>query len=123
MKRNSQLIESAMNRSYQLYRTMQEQQLPMPLRKEALQIAPDIHEVKKEYRTILKGLSDALDMNVEDQGMYLTDLLQLLEKHCQMTAQELKKTLQWQVDCPENPYTTRAYVLLSILRNLMTNAL
>ncbi len=123
MKRNSQLIEETMNDSYRLYRTLEQQELPKELQGDALRIATNIHEIKKEYRTILRGLSDALDLNVEDQGMYLRDLLSLLEKHCQITAQDLGKTVRLEIHCPENPYTAKAYVLLSVLRNLMTNAL
>ena len=56
MKKNTGLIEETMNTSYQLYRELEENGTDETLSRKALGVAKDIHEIKKEYLLILRGL-------------------------------------------------------------------
>ncbi|XCP84597.1 ATP-binding protein [Roseburia hominis] len=122
MKKNTGLIEETMNSSYRLYRELDGYELPPELSRDALRVTRDIHEIKKEYALILRGLSDALDLNMNDEGMYLEDILTVLKNSLTRSCPEGKQ-LEVHTDIEENLYTRDHYFLMSILRNLFNNAL
>lgn len=123
MKKNTHLIEETMARSYKLFSSMQDKQIDPSLSQDALAVAKDIHEIKKEYLLILRGISEALDLNLQDGGMSLTDILILLEDTITAAAHEEGKTLTFTKEYSGNLFTDKHYFLLSIFRNLFTNAL
>ena len=123
MKKNTHLIEETMARSYKLFSSMQDKQIDPSLSQDALAVAKDIHEIKKEYLLILRGISESLDLNLQDGGMSLTDILILLEDTITAAAHEEGKTLTFTKEYSGNLFTDKHYFLLSIFRNLFTNAL
>lgn len=123
MKKNTTLIEDTMNTSYRLYERLKERNESSPLARSALKVAKDIHEVKKEYLLIMRGISEALDEELEGDGMYLDELLELLKDTMIRSAAEHEKKLTLETDCRDLVYTNRHYALMSIFRNLFVNAL
>ena len=121
MKKNTGLIEETMNTSYQLYRELEENGTDETLSRKALGVAKDIHEIKKEYLLILRGLSEALDLNLKDEGMYLTDILTVLKQSLTTESSDKKADISFQIQ--ENLYTENDYFLMSVFRNLLTNAI
>ena len=121
MKKNTGLIEETMNASYQLYRELEENGTDETLSRKALGVAKDIHEIKKEYLLILRGLSEALDLNLKDEGMYLTDILTVLKQSLTTESSDKKADISFQIQ--ENLYTENHYFLMSVFRNLLTNAI
>lgn len=121
MKKNTGLIEETMNTSYQLYRELEENGTDETLSRKALGVAKDIHEIKKEYLLILRGLSEALDLNLKDEGMYLTDILTVLKQSLTTESPDKKADISFQIQ--ENLYTENHYFLMSVFRNLLTNAI
>lgn len=123
MKKNTGLIEETMNISYRLYQDMSEQGIDEALSKKALIVAKDIHEIKKEYALILRGLSDAMDLNLNDEGMYLEDIFQVLKNSLTEFEASVNRKLDLDIRLGENLYTENHYFLMSIFRNLLTNAM
>lgn len=123
MKKNTRLIEDTMNTSYHLYSEMQKVQPDSELSRQALSVAKDIHEIKKEYILILRGLSEALDLNLNDEGMQLKDIFTVLENSLNTAPTPGGHTLSLEVSLEENLYTEDHYFLMSIFRNLITNAM
>lgn len=123
MQKNAVLIEDAMAKSYRLFSQLQAQQSDSELTQNALTVAKDIHEVKKEYLMILRGLSEALDLNLRDGEMSISDILTVLQNSMTMLADEKRKKLEFHVNVESNFKTDKHYFLLSVFRNLFTNAL
>lgn len=123
MKKNTALIEDTMARSYKLFSEMQEQNVDPKLSQTALTVAKDIHEIKKEYMLILRGISEALDLNLQDGNMSLSDILVVLENTLSLTAKEQNKQFTLHTQCSSDIFTDKHYFLLSIFRNLFTNAM
>lgn len=123
MRKNTALMEETMNTSYQLYKELSAQGVPESLTTRALQTARDIHEIKKEYFIILRGISDALDLNLKDEGMFVQDLLKLLTDTFTAAAQKEAIHIDFQIKCSPALFTDKQYFLLSVFHNLFTNAL
>ena len=66
MKKNTTLIEETMNNSYRLFETLRDSGADPALASSALTTAKDIHEIKKEYLLIMRGISEALEQELED---------------------------------------------------------
>ena len=123
MKKNTELIEKTMELSYKLFSEMQKQNVDRELSQTALAVAKDIHEIKKEYMLILRGISEAMDLNLQDGSMSLSDILTVMETTLQQAAAEQGKKLTFAKEYKTNIMTDKHYFLLSIFRNLFTNAL
>lgn len=123
MKKNTTLMEQTMNTCYQLYSDLSQQNVPEELTHRALQTARDIHEIKKEYFIILRGISDALDLNLKDEGMYVKDLLKLLSDTFTSSVKSANVRIELSTNCSPDLFTDRHYFLLSIFNNLFSNAL
>ena len=88
-----------------------------------MSVAKDIHEIKKEYLLIMRGISEALDEELKSDGMHLEELLLLLKDAMALVAKEQDKELLLTLEYADNPYTDRHYALMSIFRNLFINAI
>ena len=122
MHKNTAMIEDAMAKSYRLFSQLQESNVDPELTQNALTVAKDIHEVKKEYLMILRGISEALDLNLHDGDMQLSDILTVLQNSMLMLSNEKGKKLEFQISTETDFKTDRHYFLLSVFRNLFTNA-
>ena len=122
MHKNTAMIEDTMAKSYQLFSRMQEQNVDPALSQCALNVAKDIHEVKKEYLMILRGISEALELNLQDGDMSLSDILTVLHNSLILLCNEKNIKLDFRSHVQANFKTDRHYFLLSIFRNLFTNA-
>lgn len=122
MQKNSKMIEETMNTSYKLFQEMEDAHIDETLSHKALNVAKDVHELKKEYALILRGLSGALNLNLNDEGMYLSDIFQVLSNSLNTSLPE-GKNLSLDIQTEENLYTDKHYFFMSVMRNLLNNAI
>ena len=122
MQKNRKMMENTMSTSYRLFQEMEKENVAPKFTKKALDIAKDVHELKKEYSLILRGLSDALELNTQEEGMYLHDIFRVLN-HSMKQAVPKGKNVEIEFDYEENLYTEQHYFVLSVFRNLVNNAI
>lgn len=122
MQKNRKMMENTMSISYKLFQEMEKENVDPKFTKKALDIAKDVHELKKEYSLILRGLSEAMDLNTKEEGMYLQDIFRILNHNMKQNVPE-GKNLELEFVCDENLYTEQHYFVLSVLRNLVNNAI
>lgn len=122
MDKGTALIENTMNGAYRLYSQLRAQGADRETVDTALTIAKDIHEVKKEYFLIMRGISETLEGDAARGGMDLRELMAILERGAGRTARELGKQVTVTCRCAESFYTERHHYLMSIFRNLLNNA-
>ena len=122
MEKGAELAERTMNRAYHLCRSLRACEQGAQLSGEALLIAKDIHEVKKDYALVMRGISLALEQHAAQDGMELTELFRMLARSTEHFAKETGKTVVLTRDCAMNLRTPRHFELLSIFRNLLNNA-
>lgn len=123
MKKNTSLMEQTMHSAYELYGQLKMREEDAELAQMALHTAKDIHEIKKEYLLILRGLSEALDINLKDEGMAVLELLLLLKNSLAPAVAESGQALVLDIKCSSKLYTEKHYFLLSVFRNLFANAI
>ena len=122
MQKGTRMIEDTMSTAYRLYHDMSERNIDESLTRTALQIARDVHEIKKDYNLIVRGLSSSMELNSENDGMSLDDILTILKSSLDASLPKGKR-LFFNIQLEENLYTQNHYLLLSIFRNLFNNAI
>ncbi len=123
MQKSIENIENIMAKSYNLHKKLKELKLmDRSLERSALQIAEEVHEVKKDTVRILAGLGEALKIRQEKPVMNLSEIMNLVIETNRSYAQSLDKSVHFYLQCEEDLEVEQIYPLLAILNNLASNA-
>ncbi|MFO7951970.1 MAG: ATP-binding protein [Bacillota bacterium] len=123
MQKSIENIENIMAKSYNLHKKLKELKLmDRSLERSALQIAEEVHEVKKDTVRILAGLGEVLKIRQEKPVMNLSEIMDLVIKTNRSYAQSLNKKVQFYLRLEEDLELEQIYPLLAILNNLTSNA-
>ena len=124
MNKNTTKIEETMSFSYGLYNELsaREDAQSQKLAQRALTVAKDIHEIKKEYYLIMSGISSALETDPEESGMWMKNILQIVQDSLRRAIEKDGSRVGIDISLQKNFYTDKHYYLMSVLRNLITNA-
>ncbi|MFI8711357.1 sensor histidine kinase [Brevibacillus brevis] len=113
-------LEEITRESYQLYRrllTSEHAESPT-----ALAIAENVHEVKKDSQRMLAGISKLINQEGLAPQLPIKELCELVARANQKYAEMLGKDIQIEWSCHINLSTSQIYALLSVLNNLVANA-
>lgn len=119
-------IERVMGKAYELYEGLADGAPPGPEqnRQLALAIARDVHEVKKGHLRILRGIEAEVEAAYDREIMHISDLMDILRESARKTFDRKKPQKIRVLIRVGHPFVTREHHrLMSILRNLVTNAI
>ncbi len=118
LRKSKKDIENAMLKSYTIY-----ERLELPENKEyMLDVAKDIHEIKKDYTRVIAGIEKSIKGTSHFQMLY-SEIVKIIfnTQEAAITSQGKRIKL---VHVPQKDFETPAfYLLISILNNLITNAI
>jgi two-component system sensor histidine kinase YcbA len=122
-------IEQATRNGYNLYRELKQQEaegtlskLEPPLSRRALSIAEEVHEIKKDSQRILSGVSKIIQQERVVQKLTVEEIAQLVLNANQKYARMLKKEIDFKSEVQVVLSTSYVHSLLSVLNNLLSNA-
>jgi two-component system sensor histidine kinase YcbA len=113
-------IEQITASSHDLYRRLKKNNL-QELSVQALHIAQEIHEVKKDSQRILSGLSKITNEKRQDD-FFLSDLLDFVVTANEKYSSLLKKNITFHLSKSINFETDQQIPLLALLNNVTSNA-
>lgn len=122
LKKDAEDVENVMAHAYQLYEQLESQQAPEELTALALSIARDVHEVKKDNLRIIRGIESEVAGAYSGETMDLSDLLHILEVTTRQFLGSQRADVRFECHMGENLSISAHYPVLSILKNLVTNA-
>lgn len=120
LKKSMDNIEHIMASSYDLYRKLKETEHRNWTR-QALSIAQEIHEVKKDSQRILAGLSKVYDPEM-NACLKLSEILDFVVKGNEKYSDMLGKNISFPLSIALDEETIQYIPLLTILNNLTANA-
>lgn len=127
LQKASQDIEKVMERSYLLYQHLNADNTHSSdyssLGGEALTIARDIHEIKKDYYRITSGIEDILLSSAKEKGMSLSEIFYIIEQNTTSLMKLNNKKIKISYSHADEFITTKHYTIVSILNNLIINAI
>ncbi len=126
MQKSAENLEGIMADSYKLYKKIKNSPDNSAdnkeLEEQALQIAEQVHEVKKDSFRILAGLSKTLNFRKEIKVMYLSEILELVIKVNRNYSQKINKQIYFHLEATEDIMIKRVRILLAVLNNIVENA-
>ncbi len=123
MERNMDYIEKVMSNTYNLYEKISNNMEKDSWEKDAMNIAKDIHEIKKDYSLVLHGVKEITEIGVHEENMYFHDILDILNEGMKNLIKGENINAKIQFEKGENFLTSAHFYLISIFRNLLINAL
>lgn len=122
LKKSTESIEATMNDSYSLYNKLLAKGDEYDART-ALQVASNIHDIKKEYLLILRGITESINMEISNDGMYMSEIMRLVDYASNDLIGKIGKPVSLEISMGNNLYTKKHYPLMSVIFNLCTNAI
>lgn len=123
MEKNMDNIEKVMSNSYNLFEKIQNNKDRESWASQAISIARDIHEIKKENELIVRGIGQITENQFKDRGMNFKDIISILSETMKREINRLDKDIELIFHIQDNFYTSKHYHLMSILRNLVMNSI
>jgi len=123
MQKSMENIENIMAKSYNLHKKLKEMKLSdRSLEAAALEVAEEVHEVKKDTVRILAGIGEVIEIRKDRPVMKLAEVFDLVLKTNRSYAQSLGKRVQINLILEADLEVSQIYPLLAILNNLVSNA-
>lgn len=120
LRKSTDQIESVMQQSYRLYDELSETSASKP---GALEIAREIHEIKKDYLRVLSGFEDFMGRLENMEELRLSEIFNIIEasavKVIQETGNNIHLDIKLQQDLPIRNYLS----IFTILNNLIDNSI
>lgn len=122
LKKDTEEVEEVMAKAYRLYEQLEQRSVSQELRSLALSIARDVHEIKKDNLRIIRGLENEVEEAYDHEEMTLLDLMHILEQSTRQLLGEQRADIRLECVCTQYIPIREHYRLLSVLKNLVTNA-
>lgn len=120
INRNMHQIETVMFNAYEMYDTI-EKQGNDEIKTKALEIATNIHEIKKNYMNIYSGIREITEKDKEINKLKSFDLFSMLFSNLNRNA--IKKKINLKHNVRNNFYIRDSYYFLSVIRNILVNSI
>lgn len=112
-------IENTMEKSYLLYEKIENYEL----KDDALNIATNIHEIKKDYQRVVLGMENTLQEINREKKYKISDLFNIIENNTIKFVNESNKDIKLNFNVINDFYTKEIYPLISVLNNLIINSI
>lgn len=120
LKKSMKDIEKVMSKSYSLYETYKNNE---HLREKTLDIAREVHEIKKDYHRVLKGFEALIDNFENEDTMTISNIFTIIKDNTSRYIKESNKeigiTFHFEKDLIVKTYSN----LFVMLNNLIINSI
>lgn len=120
LKKSMGEIESVMSRSHSLYEAHKNNP---DVRDEALTIARDVHEIKKDYYRVLRGFESLVKNFEKDGAMSLKDIASIIEINARRILEEMGSAITFRLEVGNSIQVKHYHSVFTILNNLIVNAM
>ncbi len=121
MEKSMDNIEKVMGKSYKLYMDVSQKDLDEALKTEIMEITKDIHEIKKEFNLIVRGVNSLTNTKELKDSMNYYEILDILRHMINIQIKNTK--INFKIGKGENFNTIYHYYLISIFRNIIMNSI
>lgn len=120
LKKSMKDIEQVMSKSYNLYETYKDNDY---LREKTLDIAREVHEIKKDYFRVLKGFESLIDDFENKDAMKLSNIFTVIKdntsRYIKENNKEIELSFYFQKDFEVKAYSN----LFVMINNLIINSI
>ncbi len=121
LKNNTEHVESVMDEAFGLYREY-DTLSPEEQKAKALNIAKNVHEIKKNYFRVIEGIDDIIIEETPFDKLSLSDLTKILYMSTLRTIEKEQRNILLDFDVQSRSPIHEHSMVMSTLRNLINNA-
>lgn len=123
MEKNMDHIEKVMSNAYELFLKINNKEEEGSWTNRALEISKDVHEIKKEYSLVVRGIEEIIENRLDNKGMHFHELMIILKESMSREVKYHNKDIVIEYKLGKDFYTEKHYFLMSILRNMIMNSI
>ncbi|MCK5763789.1 MAG: ATP-binding protein, partial [Clostridiales bacterium] len=120
INRNMEQIENVMFKAYDLYEDADKLERKF-IKSNTLNIATDIHEIKKNYINIYNGIKEITDKDKTINEIHIYDLMNMLFNN--LNKMSISQHINLKLHLNSNYIIKESYYFLSIIRNILMNGI
>jgi len=122
MEKNAFEIEDIMKNAYNLYKSMEEINAPKELKDASLDISKNAHEIKGDYMNIINVLHNTYVSELSEGTMSIMDIVSIEKANVSALIKKRGYDIDVVTKFRANFYVRQNFKMMSIIRNLLTNA-
>lgn len=123
MNKNIVEIEDVMKKSFRIYNHLNRHEYLDELKELALDIAKDVHEIKKGYLNRMKGMERFTDPRWKGVGMTLKTLIQVIKADTEALIEREGYRIEFSIKSDTDFLVADHYFFTTILKNLINNSI
>lgn len=123
MYKNMKYIEDIMKKIFRAYKISSKYDIPKDLQDTILGLSKDVHEIKKDYVRVIKGLEQIFENKFKVEKMNIRDIVNILEINTNEFLENEKLQINFSSKVKCNVDVRDHYYFMSVLRNLINNAI
>lgn len=123
MNKNMDNIEVVMSNSFELYEKLNTMDIDANIKSISLSITKDIHEIKKDYIRVIKGIEEVTHIKAKHKEMSLVYIFNILEDSTIKYIDSIGSSIEINFNTGKDIKVKDHYILISILRNLINNSI
>ncbi len=123
MNKNLVEIEDVMKKSFEIYNRINEGRITENLKDMALDIAKDVHEIKKDYLRRIKGMEAFAEFGSGSGEMRMTDLTEIIRADSQSLIDKEGFDIDLSINVEMDIIIKEHYFLTTIIKNLLNNSI
>ena len=120
LKKSMKDIEKVMSKSYSLYQTYKNNE---QLREKTLDIAREVHEIKKDHYRVLKGFESLINSIGNEDAMTLSDIFTIIKDNTSRYIKESNKNIEISFNYQKDFTVSAYYNVFIIINNLIINSI
>jgi two-component system, sensor histidine kinase YcbA len=120
LRKSMKDIENVMSKSHNLYEIYKHDE---GLKKKTLDIAREVHEIKKDYHRVLNGLEAFVSNLEKDEGMTIRSIGLIIKDNTSRTLKNISKAVKITFNSQSDFLVKPIYKLFTILNNLIVNSI
>ncbi|MEA4987558.1 MAG: ATP-binding protein, partial [Anaerovorax sp.] len=93
------------------------------LRNNSLEVAKDVHEIKKDYLSVIRGLEEMFDERYDDTKMSIADIAAIIIPDVKEYIRRNRLNISFDFKIESHFNVHKHYYLVSVLRNLIFNSI
>ena len=122
MENNMARIEQVMTKAYKHFEDIRDGINQKEWSTDAITLAGSVHEIKKEYELVIRGVNDLMENKYQNKAMTFKSIMSILEKQIKIEAVKTNSDTRLVTQIGSDFNTIKHFQLIAICRNLINNA-
>ncbi len=123
LQKNTVYIEQLMAKAFNLYKYAEQHAANQTIINKSLDLAKEVHEVKKDYLRVIKGLEAITEKKLYKLSMSIDQIIDIIVDNSRKTLQSEGIAIAITTDVHSTAKVYYHFYMTSVLQNIMSNAI